>query len=166
MVIFDKNYCKNVKGPDLGIINIRDLNDWLKRIVYKYAPLKERYIWTSSLSLSLSQTIFKQLMKDQEYGEQNFTRVMKYFSVSTAFLFYCDEKKKRLCIEQKWPFSLFTWFQNNYLKAKQLSETNNKKSHILTASVNVPHISFTKKQLRSCKHEELLDIIYRPKLTV
>ena len=122
MVIFDKNYCKNVKGPDLGIINIRDLNDWLKRIVYKYAPLKERYIWTSSLSLSLSQTIFKQLMKDQEYGEQNFTRVMKYFSVSTAFLFYCDEKKKDFVLSNNdhlaflHGFRTTIWKLNNYLK--------------------------------------------------
>ena len=45
--------------------------------------------------------------------------------------------------------TIFTWFQNNYLKA------NSGKSHLLTTSDNIEHINVKGNQLSSSKSEEL-----------
>ena len=55
--------------------------------------------------------------------------------------------------------TVFTWFQNNYLKA------NSGKSHLLTTSDNIQHINIGGNQLSSSKYEELLGIIIDHKLT-
>ena len=54
--------------------------------------------------------------------------------------------------------TVFTWFQNNYLKA------NSGKSHLLTTD-NIEHINFGGNQLSSSNHEELLGILIYHKLT-
>ena len=55
--------------------------------------------------------------------------------------------------------TVFTWFQNNYLKA------NSGKSHLLTTSDNIQHINVGVNQLSSSKYEELLGILIDHKLT-
>ena len=55
--------------------------------------------------------------------------------------------------------TVFTWFQNNYLKA------NSGKSHLLTTSDNIQHINVGGNQLSSSKYEELLGILIDHKLT-
>ena len=55
--------------------------------------------------------------------------------------------------------ALFTWFQNNYLKA------NSRKSHLLTTSDNVQHINVGGNQLSSSKNEEVLGLLIDHKLT-
>ena len=55
--------------------------------------------------------------------------------------------------------TVFTWFQNNYLKA------NSGKSHLLTTSDNIQHINVRGNQLSSSKYEELLGILIDHKLT-
>ena len=55
--------------------------------------------------------------------------------------------------------TVFTWFQNNYLKA------NSRKSHLLTTSDNIQHINVGGNQLSSSKYEELLGILIDHKLT-
>ena len=55
--------------------------------------------------------------------------------------------------------TVFTWFQNNYLKA------NSGKSHLLTTSVYIQHINVGENQLSSNKYEELLGILTEHKLT-
>ena len=55
--------------------------------------------------------------------------------------------------------TVFTWFQNNYLKA------NSGKSHLLTTSDNIQHINVGGNQLSSSKSEELLGILIDHKLT-
>ena len=54
---------------------------------------------------------------------------------------------------------VFTWFQNNCLKA------NSGKSHLLTISDNIQHINVRGNQLSSSKYEELLGILIDHKLT-
>ena len=49
--------------------------------------------------------------------------------------------------------AVFTWFQNNYLKA------NSRKSRLLSTSDNVQHINVMGNQLSSSKYEELLGIV-------
>ena len=55
--------------------------------------------------------------------------------------------------------AVFTWFQNNYLKA------NSRKSHLLTTSDNVQHINVGGNQLSSSKNEEVLGLLIDHKLT-
>ena len=55
-------------------------------------------------------------------------------------------------------FKVFTWFQNNYLKA------NSRKSHLLTTSDIVLHINVRGNQLSSSKHEKLLGVVIGYKL--
>ena len=55
--------------------------------------------------------------------------------------------------------TVFTWFQNNYLKA------NSGKSHLLTTFDNIQHINVGGNQLSSSKYEELLGILIDHKLT-
>ena len=55
--------------------------------------------------------------------------------------------------------TVFTWFQNNYLKA------NSGKSHLLTTSDNVQHINVGGNQLSSSKYEELLGVLIDHELT-
>ena len=55
--------------------------------------------------------------------------------------------------------TVFTWFQNNYLKA------NSGKSHLLTTSDNIQDINVGGNQLSSSKSEELLGILIDHKLT-
>ena len=55
--------------------------------------------------------------------------------------------------------TVFTWFQNNYLKA------NSGKSHLLTTSDNVQHINVGGNQLSSSKYEEILGVLMDHKLT-
>ena len=55
--------------------------------------------------------------------------------------------------------TVFTWFQNNFLKA------NSGKSHLLTLSDNIQHINVGGNQLSSSKYEELLGILTDHKLT-
>ena len=52
--------------------------------------------------------------------------------------------------------AVFTWFQNNYLKA------NSGKSHLLTTSDNVLHINVRENQLSSRKYEEHVSYTNRP----
>ena len=60
---------------------------------------------------------------------------------------------------EKGTSTVFTWFQNNYLKA------NSGKSHLLTTSDNIQHINVEGNQLSSSKSEELLGILIDHKLT-
>ena len=60
---------------------------------------------------------------------------------------------------EKGTCTVFTWFQNNYLKA------NSGKSHLLTTSDNIQHINVKGNQLSSSKSEELLGILIDHKLT-
>ena len=57
--------------------------------------------------------------------------------------------------------TVFTWFQNNYLKA------NSGKPYLLTTSDNIQHINVGGggNQLSSSKYEELLGILIDHKLT-
>ena len=55
--------------------------------------------------------------------------------------------------------TVFTRFQNNYLKA------NRGKSHLLTTSDNVQHINVGWNQLSSIKYDELLGVLIDHKLT-
>ena len=55
--------------------------------------------------------------------------------------------------------TVFTWLQNNYLKA------NSGKSHLLTTSDNVQHINVGGNQLSSRKYKELLGVLIDQKLT-
>ena len=55
--------------------------------------------------------------------------------------------------------TVFTWLQNNYLKA------NSGKSHLLTTSDNVQHINVGGNQLSSSKYKELLGVLIDQKLT-
>ena len=55
--------------------------------------------------------------------------------------------------------TVFTWLQNNYLKA------NSGNLHLLTTSHNVQHINVGGNQLSSSKYEELLGILIDHKLT-
>ena len=55
--------------------------------------------------------------------------------------------------------TVFTWFQNNYLKA------SSGKSHLLTTSDNDQHINVGWSQLSSSKYEELLGVFIDHKLT-
>ena len=55
--------------------------------------------------------------------------------------------------------TVFTWFQNNYLKANSL------KSHLLSTSDNIQHINVGGSQLSSSKYEKLLGILIDHKLT-
>ena len=56
-------------------------------------------------------------------------------------------------------FTVFTSFQNKYLKA------NSRKSHLITRSDNVLHINVLGDQLSSRKYEELLGILIEHKWT-
>ena len=60
---------------------------------------------------------------------------------------------------EKGTSTVFTWFQNNYLKA------NSGKSHLLTKSNNIQHINVKGNQLSSRKSEELLGMLIHHKLT-
>ena len=60
---------------------------------------------------------------------------------------------------EKDTFTVFAWFQNNYLKV------NSGKSHLLTASDNVQHINVWGNELSSSKYEELLGVLIDHKLT-
>ena len=60
---------------------------------------------------------------------------------------------------EKGTSTVFTWFQNNYLKA------NSGKSHLLTISDNIQHINVKGNQLSSSKSEELLGILIDHELT-
>ena len=60
---------------------------------------------------------------------------------------------------EKDTFTVFTWFQNNFLEA------NSGKSHLLTLSDNIQHINVGGNQLSSSKYEELLGILIDHKLT-
>ena len=55
--------------------------------------------------------------------------------------------------------TVFTWFQNNYLKV------NSGKSQLFTTSDNIQHINVGGNHLGSSKHEELLDILTDHQLT-
>ena len=55
--------------------------------------------------------------------------------------------------------TVFTWLQNNYLKA------NSRKSHLLATSDNIQHINVWGNQLISSKYEELRGILRDHKLT-
>ena len=55
--------------------------------------------------------------------------------------------------------AVFTWFQNNYLKA------NSRKSHLLITSDYIQHINVGEDHLSSSKYEELLGILTDHKLT-
>ena len=54
--------------------------------------------------------------------------------------------------------TIFTWFQNNFLKA------NSRKLHLLTTSDNVQHINVVGNQHNSSKYEELLCVLIDYKL--
>ena len=54
---------------------------------------------------------------------------------------------------EKGTSTVFTWFQNNYLKA------NSGKSHPLTTSDNIQHINVKGNKFSSSRSEELLGIL-------
>ena len=60
---------------------------------------------------------------------------------------------------EKDTFTVFIWYQNNYLKA------NSGKSHLLTTSCNLHHVNVGGNQLISSKYEEMLGILINHKLT-
>ena len=60
---------------------------------------------------------------------------------------------------KKETFTVFTWFQNNYLK------TNSGKSHLLIISDYIQHINIGGNQLSCSKYEEQLGILIYYKLT-
>ena len=59
---------------------------------------------------------------------------------------------------EKGTSTVFTWFQNNYLKA------NSGKSHLLTTSDNIQHINVKGNQLSSSKSKKLLGTLIDQKL--
>ena len=72
---------------------------------------------------------------------------------------YTDGTTLVLSKLEKYTSTVFTWFQNNYLKA------NSGKSHLLTVSYNIQHINVEGNQLSSSKYEELLGILIDHKFT-
>ena len=76
-------------------------------------------------------------------------------------IFYDYEPNMDLVLSkpEKDTSTVFTWFQNNYLK------TNDGKSHLLTTSDSVLHISTGGNQLSSSKYKEPLGILIDHKLT-
>ena len=61
---------------------------------------------------------------------------------------------------EKYVFTVFTWFKNNFLEA------NSAKSHLLTTSDNVLLNNSGGDQLSSRKYEELLVVLIDHKLTL
>ena len=86
------------------------------------------------------------------------TNVINYVDDTT--LYACEPNMDlELSKLEKDTSTVFTWFQNNYLKA------NSGKSHLLTTSDNIQHINVGVNQLSSSKYEELLGILIDHKLT-
>ena len=86
------------------------------------------------------------------------TNVINYVDDTT--LYACEPNMDlELSKLEKDTSTVFTWFQNNYLKA------NSGKSHLLTTSDNIQHINVGGNQLSSSKYEELLGILIDHKLT-
>ena len=86
------------------------------------------------------------------------TNIINYADDTTL---YACEPNMDLVLDklEKDTSTVFTWFQNNYLKA------NSGKSHLLTTSDNIQHINVGGNQLSSSKYEELLGILIDHKLT-
>ena len=86
------------------------------------------------------------------------TNIINYGDDTT--LYACEPNMDLALIKlEKDTSTVFTWFQNNYLKA------NSGKSHLLTTSDNIQHINVKGNQLSSSKSEELLGILIDHKLT-
>ena len=85
------------------------------------------------------------------------TNMINYADDTTL---YDCEKNMDLVLNklEKDTSTVFTWFQNNYLKA------NSGKSHLLTTSDNIQHINVWGNQLSSSKFKELLGILLDHKL--
>ena len=80
-------------------------------------------------------------------------------NVDEATLYACEPNIDLILSKlEKDTSTVFTWFQNNYLKA------NNRNSHLLIASDNVQHIIDGCNQLSCSKYEELLGILIDHKL--
>ena len=99
-----------------------------------------------------------------------------FFDIYICDLFLCDCESNINCADDTTLYArepnmhlvlrklekdstVFTWFQNNYLKA------NSRKSHLLRTSDNVLYINVGGNQFNCCKHEELLGILIDNKLT-
>ena len=86
------------------------------------------------------------------------TNIINYADDTT--LYDCEPNMDLVSSKlEKGTSTVFTWFQNNYLKA------NSGKSHLLTASDNIQHINVKGNHLSSSKSEELLGILIDHKLT-
>ena len=86
------------------------------------------------------------------------TNIINYADDTT--LYACEPNMDLVLSKlEKDTSTVFTWFQNNYLKA------NSGKSHLLTTSDNIQHINVGGNQLSSSKYEELLGILIDHKLT-
>ena len=86
------------------------------------------------------------------------TNIIDYTDDTT--LYVCESNMDLVLSKlEKDTSTVFTWFQNNYLKA------NSGKSHLLTTSNNIQHINVEGNQLSSSKSEELLGILIDHKLT-
>ena len=81
-------------------------------------------------------------------------------SAGDTTLYACEPNVELVLSKlEKYTSTVFTWFQNNYLKA------NSGKSHLLTTSDNIQHINVGGNQLSSSKYEELLGILIDHKFT-
>ena len=86
------------------------------------------------------------------------TNIINYADDTT--LYACEPNMDLVLSKlEKDTSTVFTWFQNNYLKA------NSGKSHLLTTSDNIQHINVGGNQLSSSKYEELLGVLIDHKLT-
>ena len=86
------------------------------------------------------------------------TNIINYADDTT--LYACEPNMDLVSSKlEKDVYTVFTWFQNNYLKA------NGGKPHVLTTSDNFQHINVGGNQLSSSKYEELLGILIDHKLT-
>ena len=89
-------------------------------------------------------------------------KLFNIFDYADDTILYTCEPNMDLVLSklEKNTSTVFTWFQNNYLKA------NSGKSHLLTTSDNIQHININigGNQLSSSKYEELLGILIDHKL--
>ena len=86
------------------------------------------------------------------------TNIVNYADDTTP---YACEPNMDLVLSklEKGTSPVFTWFQNNYLKA------NSGKSHLLITSDNIQNIDGGRNQLNSSKYRKLFDILIDHKLT-
>ena len=86
------------------------------------------------------------------------TNIINY--ADDAILYACELNMDLVLSKlEKDTSTVFTWFQNNYLKA------NSRKSHLLTTSDNIQYINVEGNQPSSSKSEELLGILMFKRLT-